>query len=168
MEKCIQRERRMRQLAEKESQYQMNLQLDKRNRSKTRLWRKVITIDYLLYSSIVIVGRGFLTLPLKTPLYCLALFSKFLLTHFFDWMCCLATPSMYYFDYWSYESFFCAWPPSRIVTFKRSHFIYSLDFNFFQNLLYGMVFTRAQLHTLSCKELVEELIKCSNITDQIT
>ena len=30
-----------------------------------------------------------------------------------------------------------------------------------------MVFTRAQLDTLSREELVEELIKCSNIADQI-
>ena len=30
-----------------------------------------------------------------------------------------------------------------------------------------MVFTRAQLDTLSREELIEELIKCSNIADQI-
>ena len=30
-----------------------------------------------------------------------------------------------------------------------------------------MVFTRAQLDTLSKEELVDELMKCSNITDQL-
>ena len=30
-----------------------------------------------------------------------------------------------------------------------------------------MVFTRAQLDTLSGEEVVEELIKCSNIADQL-
>ena len=56
------------------------------------------------------------------------------------------------------------WPPtpSRIVAFKRSHFIHSLNFKFIQNLLYSMVFTRAKLDTLSREELAEELIKCSN------
>ena len=168
MEKCIQRERRMRQLAEKGSQYQMNLQLDKRNRSKTRLWRKVITIDYLIYSSIVIVGRGFLTLCLKTPLYCLALFFQ-IFVDLFCWLNVLSCHTIHVL-FWLLILWilFCAWPPSRIVAFKQSLFIYSLNFIFFQNLLYGMVFKRAQLHTLSCKELVEELIKCSNIADQIT
>ena len=47
----VSRERRMRQLTEKGSQYQMNLQLDKRNKSKARLRRKSKPIDYLLYSS---------------------------------------------------------------------------------------------------------------------
>ena len=30
-----------------------------------------------------------------------------------------------------------------------------------------MIFTRAQLDTLSKEELVDELMKCSNITDQL-
>ena len=34
-------------------------------------------------------------------------------------------------------------------------------------LVYTMVFTRAQLDTLSREELVEELIKCSNKADQL-
>ena len=37
----------------------------------------------------------------------------------------------------------------------------------FKNLLNTMVFTRAQLETLCREELVEELIKCSNVTDQL-
>ena len=59
------------------------------------------------------------------------------------------------------------WPPSRTVAFKRSHFIYSLNIKIFQNFLYIMVFTRAQLDTLSREELVKELIKRSNIADQL-
>ena len=37
----------------------------------------------------------------------------------------------------------------------------------FQNLIYTIVLTRAQLDTLSREELAEELIKCSNISDQL-
>ena len=59
------------------------------------------------------------------------------------------------------------WPPSGIVVFKQRHFIYLHNFKIFPNLLYTMVFTRAQLDTLSRKELPEELIKCLNIADQI-
>ena len=59
------------------------------------------------------------------------------------------------------------WPPSRTVAFKRSYFIHSLNIIIFQNLLNTMVFTRAQLDALSREELVEELIKCSNIADQL-
>ena len=147
MEKCIQREReregerererRMRQLAEKGSHYQMNLQLDKRNRSKTRLWRKVI-IDYLIYSSIVIVGRGFLTLCLKTPLYCLALFFQ-IFVDLFCWLNVLSCHTIHVL-FWLLILWilFCAWPPSRIVAFKQSHFIYSLNFIFFFRI-YSMV-----------------------------
>ena len=37
----------------------------------------------------------------------------------------------------------------------------------FYNLAYTMVFTRAELNALSREELAEELIKCSNITNQL-
>ena len=37
----------------------------------------------------------------------------------------------------------------------------------FYNLAYTMVFTRAELNALSREELAEELIKCSNMTNQL-
>ena len=82
------------------------------------------------------------------------------IAHVFTYLCYFSS-TMQFLGHYTIER-----SPTRTVVFKQSHFIYPLDIDIL-NLLYTVVFTRAQLDTLSRKKLAEELTRCPNIADQL-